>query len=241
LDPGDAAHVPLAATPCPRHQPRALAARAQKGGFHLRWFRRKLLGDDPQRPAILCRLRFQWRHRPRGGILVFFDVQPITVKAYGGRRYTRQRRLVLARNQKTRGRFYLFTLYDVNQGRTRWAFFPGKDAKFVCQFMRRVRRWYRGKQVRVALDRDPAHPCKAHQTRRLMRSLHLHWTSLPKRSPDDNPVENIFSDVQQRILDTSNDADARTTQHRISGHLRARNRRLDRFIRISYLQDSHKK
>ena len=148
---------------------------------------------------------------------------------------------MLARNQKTRGRFYLFTLYEVNHGRTRWAFFPGKGAKFVCQFLRRVRRWYRGKAVRVALDRDPAHPCKAQQTRRLMRTLHLRWTSLPKRSPDDNPVETIFSDVQQRVLDNSNDADARITQRRISGHLQARNRRPDRFIRIGYLKDSHKK
>jgi hypothetical protein len=198
-------------------------------------------GYDPQRPAILRRLRFQWRHRPRGGILGFFDVQPITVKAYGGRRYTRERRLVLARNQKTRGRFYLFTFYEVNQGRTRWAFFTGKGARFVCQFLRRLRRWYGTKNVRVALDRDPAHPCKAEATRRLMRSLHLGWTSLPKRSPDDNPVETIFSDVQQRVLDDSNDADARTTQRRISRHLQARNRRPDRFMRIGYLKVSHKK
>ena len=28
-------------------------------------------------------------NRPRGAILAYFDVQPITVKAYGGRRYTR--------------------------------------------------------------------------------------------------------------------------------------------------------
>ena len=38
---------------------------------------------------ILRRLRAWWRHRPRRAILAFFDVQPITVKAYGGRRYTR--------------------------------------------------------------------------------------------------------------------------------------------------------
>ena len=60
---------------------------------------------------ILHRLRSWWQHRPRGAILAFFDVQPITVKAYGGRCYTRARRLVLQRNQKTRGRFYLFLLY----------------------------------------------------------------------------------------------------------------------------------
>jgi hypothetical protein len=240
----DADHVTrLPAPPAsgPGDQPGTLTTGAQKRGFRLRRVRRKLLGDDPQRSAILRRLRQQWRQRPRGGVFVFFDVQPITVKAYGGRRYTRQQRLVLARNQKTRGRFYLFTLYEVNHGRTRWAFFPGKGAKFVCQFLRRVRRWYPGQSVRVALDRDPAHPCKAQATRRLMRSLHLHWTTLPKRSPDDNPVENIFSDVQQRVLDNSNDADAPTTQGRISGHLRARNRRPDRSIRIGYLGDSHKK
>lgn len=54
---------------------------------------------------ILHRLRAWWRHRPRHAILAFFDVQPITVKAYGGRRYTRAQRLVLPRDQKTRGRF----------------------------------------------------------------------------------------------------------------------------------------
>ena len=36
-----------------------------------------------------------------------------------------------------------------------------------------------------------------------MRQLHLQWTSLPKRGPDDNPDETIFSDIQQNVLDTS--------------------------------------
>ena len=83
-------------------------------------------------------------------------MQPITVKAYGGRRYTRAKRLVLRRNQKTRGRFYLFLLYEVNQGRVHWAFYPGKGAKYVCRFLRRVRRWYPRQVVRIGLDRDPA-------------------------------------------------------------------------------------
>ena len=42
----------------------------------------------------------------------------------------------------------------------------------------------------AGLDRDPAHPInKDRATRSLMRQLHLQWTSLPKRSPDDNPDE----------------------------------------------------
>ena len=185
---------------------------------------------------ILHRLRAWWQHRPPRAVLAFFDVQPITVKAYGGRCYTTAKRLVLQRNQKTRGRFYLFLLYDVNHGRVHWAFYPGKGATYVCRFLRRIRRWYPRGPLRLALDRDPAHPIKARATRAMMRRLHLNWTSLPKRSPDDNPCETIFSDIQQNVLDTTNDPDQGATKKRISRHLRSRNRRSDRFIRISYLE-----
>jgi hypothetical protein len=147
---------------------------------------------------------------------------------------------VLGRAQKTRGRFYLFTTYEVNRGWTHWAFYPAKDARRVCQFMRRLRRWYPGAAVWVVLDRDSPHPCKARETRRAMRALRLHWVTLPKGSPDDNPVETIFSDVQQMVLDNSDDPGPAAAQRRISAHLRNRNRRRDRRIRISYLADSHK-
>ena len=72
-----------------------------------------------------------------------------------------------------------------------------------------------------------------------MRRLKLHYISLPKGSPDDNPVETIFSDIQQMILDNSKDAEAQTTQKRISAHLRGCNRRKERRIRIPYLPNSH--
>lgn len=167
--------------------------------------------------------------------MVFFDVQPIAVKAYGGRRYTSAKRLVLERYQKTRGFFYLFALYDVKQGRVRWAFYRSKDSKAVCRFMRLIRRWYPNQAVWVILDQDRAHPCKSRETRRTMRALKLHWISLPKASPDDNAVETLFSDVQLMILDNSNDPDPQTTQKRISQHWRKRNRRRDRFTTIPYL------
>ena len=212
----------------------------KKGGDTLRRVQRKLFSTDPNRRLILHRLRTWWHHRPRGAIWAFFDVQPITVKAEGGRRYTRAKRLVLRRNQKTRGRFDLFLLYEVNPGRVHWAFHPGKGAEDVCRFPRRVRQWDPRQTVRIALDRDPAHPIKAKATRRMMRRLRLHWTSMPKASPDDNPVETIFSDIPQNIWDNSDDPDAAATQHRISNHLRARKRRSDRFIHIGYLEDTHK-
>jgi len=167
--------------------------------------------------------------------MVFFDIQPIAVKAYGGRRYTSAKRLVLERYQKTRGFFYVFGLYDVKPGRVRWAFYPGKGSDYVCRFMRRIRHWYPNHEVWVILDQDRAHPRKSRETRRTMRELKLHWISLPKASPDDNAVETLFSDVQLMILDNSNDPDPQTTQRRISAHWRNRNRRHDRFITIPYL------
>lgn len=201
---------------------------------------RKLISHDPRRLAILACIRLVWRHLPRHGVLLFFDVQPIPVKAYGGRRFTSAKRLVLERAQKTGGFFYLFLAYEVNTGRRRWAFFEGKSSQYVCRFMNQIHRWYADQPVWVVLDRDSAHPCKSGQTRRVMRQLKLHWITLPKGSPDDNPVEGIFSDIQLMVLDNSNDLDAKTTQRRISRHLQRCNRRLNRRISIPYLPDSHK-
>lgn len=196
---------------------------------------RKLISRDPQRLTILARIRRIWRQLPRQGRLLFFDVKPVAVKAYGGHHYTSAKRLVLARAQKTRGRFYLFVAYDAVQGRVYWAFYPGKSARYVCQFMRRLRRRFSTQSLWVALDQDRAHPCKSQHTRRVMRALCLHWISLPKGSPDDNPVEVVFSDIQLMLLDNSDDPNAQATQHRISQHLRNRNRRKDRHIYIPYL------
>jgi transposase len=172
--------------------------------------------------------------------MVFFDTKPIAVKAYGGRRYTSAKKLVLSRRQKTRGRFHLFLLYDVRTGKVRWAFLSGKDSLEVSRFMRRVRRWYAGQEVWVVLDQDSAHPRKSKHTRRVMRELGLHWISLPKASPDDNPVETLNSDIQQMILDCSDDPNAKAMQRRISARLRGRNRRKDRWVTIHYLPDSNK-
>ncbi len=104
--------------------------------------------------------------------------------------------------------------------------------------MRPVRRWYPDQPVWVVLDQDRAHPRKSKMTRRVMRELELHWISLPKASPDDNPCETIFSDVQQNVQDNSDDPDERMMRRRISHRLNRRNHRRNRFIGIPYLWDS---
>ncbi len=69
-------------------QPRASAPGAQKRRFSLRHIAPKLISHDPRRLAILGRIRLIWRKLPPNGVLLFFDEQPIAVKAYGGWRYT---------------------------------------------------------------------------------------------------------------------------------------------------------
>jgi transposase len=176
-----------------------------------------------------------WQNRPRGSVLLFFDVKPVAIKAYGGRSYSKKR-LVLSRGQKTYGLIYLFVAYEYNTGRRLWGFYPGKSSKYVCAFLKKIRSRYGKRKLRLALDRDSPHPIKCQRTRRQLRSLRIRWTSLPKGNPDDNPVETIFSDVQQMVLDTSSDTEAAVTRRRISGHLQGSNRRPNRGIRVSYLE-----
>jgi hypothetical protein len=221
-------------------QPGAPAADLTKRGLRCRCIQRKLVSHDPQRPTILARIRSVFHHLPQDGVLVVFAVKPIVVKAYGGRRYTSAKRLVLERPQKTRGKFHLFATDAVGTGRTRWAFRPAKAAPPVCPFMKRVRQWYPEAAVWGVLDQDGAHPRQSKLTRRPRRELKLRWISLPTGSPDDHPVETLFSDLRLMILDTSNDADSRTLQRRIGRYLHQRNRRGNRFIRVAYLGDSHK-
>ena len=162
-------------------------------------------------------------------------MKPVASKASGGRRYSKKR-LVLSRGQKTYGLFYLFVAYEYHSGRRLWGFYPGKSSRYVCHFFKKVRRHYGKRKLRLAVDRDSPHPIKCARTRRQLRALGIRWTSLPKGNPDDNPVETIFSDVQQMVLDTSSDTDPAVTRRRISGHLRGGNRRADRRIRVSYLE-----
>ncbi len=166
----------------------------------------------------------------------------IAIKAYGGGQYTAARRLLLSRRQRTRGHFFLFLTYDVGSGKVHWRSFPGKSSYYVCRFMQQVRQWYPTGDLWVALDQDRPHPRISRQTRTCMRALALHWISLPKGCPDDNPVEAIFSSLHAAVLESSNDPDVTTTQRRLSAVLRGRNRRLDRWVEIPYLAGarSHK-
>jgi hypothetical protein len=206
----------------------------------LRRVERKLISHAPRRRARLARSRWVWHHLPRRGVVLCFDVQPIPVKAYGGRRLTSAKRLVLEKAQKTHGFCSLFAADEVNTGRRRWAFYDGKSSEPVCRVMKQRHRWCPDQPVWGVLDRDSPPPCTSVQTRRKMRRLQRQWVTRPKGSPDDHPVETRFSDLQLMVLDNSNAPDVKTTQRRSSWHLRRCNRRQNRWIHIPYWHGFHK-
>jgi hypothetical protein len=72
-------------------------------------------------------------------------------------------------------------------------------------------RWMTADVILQPLDRDPAHPIKVQKMQSLMRRLRLQWTSLPRRSLNDNPDETIFRDSRQHVSDTSNNLDVHAT------------------------------
>ncbi len=85
--------------------------------MHLRRIKRKVYREDPNRAAILARIRWAIRHLPPGAVVLFMDEKgPITVKRYGGAIWTTAKRAVLPKYQKTRGKFYLYSVYALFTG-----------------------------------------------------------------------------------------------------------------------------
>jgi transposase len=186
----------------------------------------------------LARISYVIRHLPRGRVVLFLDEKgPIPVKRYGGYRWTAEKRLVLPKYQKTRGKFYLFAVYELFQGRVRWKFDDHETSVEFIAFLRQIRRWYPHQYILIVLDSDTIHPQKSGETRREMRRLQMHWLSLPKGNPDDNPTETVFSVLQGEVIAGSDAPDTAEQKHCISRSLRRRNRRKGRFIRLGYLKD----
>ena len=206
----------------------------------MRRIKRELQNPDPRRWAILARISWAIRHLPPRAVVLFLDEKgPITVKRYGGSVWTTAPQVVLPKYQKTRGRFYLYGVYELFTGRVRWRYYDHKRAEYFIAFLREIRRWYPGQYVLVILDQDTTHPQKCLASRQEMRQLKIHWLSLPKKSPDDNPIETIFSLLQRAILAASDAGDVRELKRRISRFLWRHNRCKDRFVRLAYLHDFH--
>lgn len=196
--------------------------------------------DDPQRKAILARISWAIRHLPRGAVVLFMDEKgPITVKRYGGSIWTIAQRVVLPKYQKTHGKFYLFGAYELLSGRMHWRYYDRSRSVEFIAFMGEIRRWYPHQYLLVVLDQDTAHPQKSVASRQEIRRLKIHWMSLPKGSPDDNPVESIFSLLQRDILLGSNAPHVHELKRRLSRCLWLRNRRKARVVHLTYLADSH--
>ena len=204
----------------------------------MRCIKRKVYTEDPHRKAILARISWAIRHLPPGAVVLFMDEKgPITVKRYGGFIWTTAQRVIMHKNQKTRGKFYLFGAYELFSGRTRWRYYDRSRSDEFILFMQEIRRWYPHQYILVVLDQDTTHPQTCVTSRRAMRHLKIHWLSLPTGSPDDNPLETIFSLLKRDVLAGSDAANVSELKRRLSWYLWRRNRHKDRFVLLAYLRD----
>src|SRR2546423_11494360 len=95
------------------------------------------------------------------------------------RMYEEPKELMLAKNQKTKGFFYLFLAYETKTGLVVWKFYRSKGSHYVCKFMKQLRNRFPKQKIWIALDQDRPHPRISRITRRPMRQLKFHWISLP--------------------------------------------------------------
>lgn len=65
------------------------------------------------------------------------------------------------------------------------------------QFLRLVRRHYRGWRVALVLDEDRSHTAKASQALAADLGIELRW--LPVRAPELNPLEGLWRDAKKRL------------------------------------------
>jgi transposase len=221
-------------------QSRASPPHLEKRGLRLRRIKRQVYTDDPRRAALLARICYVIRHLPRGSVVLFLDEKgPITVKRYGGYRWTAEKRLILPKYQKTRGQFCLFAVYELLRGRVRWKFDEHATSVEFIAFLRQIRRWYPHQSILIVLDSDTIHPQKSGDSRREMRRLQIHWLSLPKGDPDDSPMETVLIVLQGEAIAGRDAPHTAEQKRRISHSLQRRNRCRDRSIRIPCLLDIH--
>jgi transposase len=65
------------------------------------------------------------------------------------------------------------------------------------EFLRELRRRYRGRPLLLLLDGDSSHTAAASQ--RLADKLQIELLWLPKRCPELNPMEHLWRDAKQRV------------------------------------------
>jgi transposase len=168
-----------------------------KHGLRFRKARRKLVSDDPEYEAKMARIRRLLR-KPNS-VVLFEDERALVAKEYLGYEWCFKAREVKA-NQRIKGKVYLYGFLDAHSKRFHARFFDELRKKNFFTSLGWISRRI-GDLVYLILDNSPAHP-KSHidaDMKKVPENMRLVF--LPKHSPKDNRVEDVFSLVQKEVLD----------------------------------------
>ena len=168
-----------------------------KHGLRFRKARRTFVSEDPEYEVKMARIRRLLR-KPNCAVL-FEDERVLVAKEYLGYEWCFKAREVQL-NQRIKGKTYLYGFLDFHRKRFYARYFEKLRKKNFFSYLNRISRktddW-----VYVILDNSKIHPKPGREVDAERIPENVRLVFLPKHSPKDNRVEDVFSLIQRDVLD----------------------------------------
>lgn len=167
-----------------------------KHGLRFRKARRKLVSEDPEYGAKMARIR-RLLKKPNS-VVLFEDERVLVAKEYPGYEWCFKAKVVKV-NQKIKGKAYLYGFLDAHRKLFYARYFEKlrKKSFFGCL------RWISKRvddRLYVILDNATIHPNPEIDADMKKVPKNVRLVFLPKHSPKDNRVEDVFSLIQKEVL-----------------------------------------
>lgn len=168
-----------------------------KHGLKFRKARRKLISEDPEYEAKMARI--QRLLKKPNSVVLFEDERVLVAKEYPGYEWCFKASEVKV-NQRIKGKIYLYGFLDAHSKLFYARYFEKLRKKnfFTCL------EWTSKKMndlAYVVLDNGTIHPNPKIDADMKKIPENVRHVFLPKHSPKDNRVEDVFSLIQKEVLD----------------------------------------
>jgi len=168
-----------------------------KYGLRFRKARRKLISEDPEYGAKMARIR-RLLKKPNS-VVLFEDERALVAKEYLGYEWCFKARVVKA-NQRIKGKAYLYGFLDAHSKRLRAKCFEKLRKKNFFAYLKWISRKI-DDVLYVILDNATIHPNPEIDADMEKIPENVRLVFLPKHSPKDNRMEDVFSLIQKEVLD----------------------------------------
>jgi transposase len=149
------------------------------------------------------RLQFAKRHKIDDWTQTFFlDESTFRVGSHRNKAYQRSNKRLSIPINKVPAKINVIGMISSRGGSRLICFQENLDAKLFVTFLKDLKKdaetLYRRKKYRLCMDKDPKHTSQAAKT--YMQEAKINWLEdWPPRSPDLNPIENIWGLMEQEL------------------------------------------